>query len=207
MAGAIYAVVVEGLADLGVLKELPDNTLLDAARAINKVLPSIRTESARRILGQINFPNSYLNPGAKRLYVSRLATRGKLEGAITARRRPTSLARFVTGNLQDKQVGVTVQVSKGGKTENLKRAFVIRLNGNADTQGNFGLAIRLPKGKAMTNRKSAVRMANGLYLLYGPSVQQVFLDNQGEGVAEDMVPLALEKLGDEYTRLFDLRLK
>ncbi len=204
---AIYAVVVEGLANLGVLSEQSDAVLLNGARAINKVAPEIRTESARRILSQINFPNSYLNPGAKRLYVSQLATRGNLEAKITARRRPTSLARFVTGPLADKQVGVRVQVQKGGKTQELERAFVIRLNGNSETQGNFGLAIRLPKGKTMTNRKSAVRMANGLYLLYGPSVQQVFLDNQGEGVAEEMIPLALEKLADEYVRLFDLGLK
>src|SRR5690606_20943365 len=134
-----YAIVVDGLANLGMLEELPDKVLLDAARAINKVTPSIRAESARRILSQINFPNSYLNPGAKRLHVSRLATRGKLEAAITARSRPTSLARFVTGGIAPKQVGVNVQVQKGGPSVRLAKAFVLQLNGNADTQGNFGL--------------------------------------------------------------------
>jgi len=208
MAEPVYAVVVRGLADLGLVAQLSDSVLLDAARAINAVAPSIRTESARAILGQVNFPNSYLNPSAKRLYVSRLAKRGNLEAAITARRRPTSLARFVKGSLKDKQVGgMSVQVEAGGKTTQFDKAFVIKLKGATEAMGNLGLAIRLPKGKAIRNRHSAVRMANGLYLLYGPSVQQVFMDNQGEGVAEDMVPLALEKLADEYTRLFDLRLR
>lgn len=202
-----YVLVVEGLEHLGALSDLPPGVALDAVRAINKITPQVRTESAARILRQINFPESYLNLGSKRLFVSRLATRNKPEAAINARRRPTSLARFVTGTLQDKQVGVSVRVKKGGKTEQLRRAFVLRLNSGADTKGNFGLAVRLPKGEELRNRATARRMANGLYLLYGPSVQQVFLDNQGEGVAADMAPVAADKLADEFQRLFDLRLR
>jgi len=204
---AVYALVVEGLEHLGQFADLPDKVKLDAVRAINKITPSIRAESAARILRQINFPEAYLQPAARRLYVSRLATRGKLEAAITARRRPTSLARFITGPVADKQVGVQVKVKASGKTETLRRAFVVRLKGDADTRGNFGLAVRLPKGEALRGRSSAVKLAKGLYLLYGPSVQQVFLDNQGEGVAADVSPLALDRLADEYQRLFDARIR
>lgn len=203
MARNNYLVVVEGLHHLGALSDLPPQISLAAVQAINKTADSTRTDSARRILSQINFPESYLNPGSKRLFVSRLATRGKPEAAITARRRPTSLARFVTGTLADKQVGVQVKVKKNGKTETLRRAFVVRLRGDADTKGNFGLAVRLPKGESLRGRNTAVRMANGLYLLYGPSVQQVFLDNEGEGVAQDVSPIAAEKLADEFQRIFD----
>lgn len=206
-SGNNYMIVVEGLTELGSLADVPANVSLSAVQAINRTLATTRTESAARILRQINFPESYLNPGSKRLFVSRLATRGKPEGAITARRRPTSLARFVTGSLSDKQVGVKVRVKKGGRTEDLKRAFVIRLNSGTDTKGNFGLAVRLRRGETLRNRATATKMANGLYLLYGPSVQQVFLDNQGEGVAADMAPIAADKLADEFQRLFDLRLR
>lgn len=200
-----FVVVVEGITDLKDFNNLDERVKLNMVRAINKVTPQVRTESRNRILSQINFPTSYLDPGAKRLYVSRLATRGKPEAAITARRRPTSLARFITGSAVPNKPGVTVSVSKG-KTETLKRAFVIRLRAgtaNLDTKANFGLAVRLKRGQTLRNKNTAIAMANGLYLLYGPSIQQVFLDNSGEGVAQDVSPYALEKLEDEFNRLMD----
>lgn len=199
----VFAIVVEGLENLDQYRSLGPDADMAAVQAINRTATDARKESARRILQQINFPESYLQPGAKRLFVSRQATRGKKEAAIAARRRPTSLARFVTGKLAPRQVGVSVKVKKGGPVEQLRRAFVVQLNSGADTKGNFGLAVRLPKGEELRGRNSAVRMASGLYLLYGPSVQQVFLDNQGEGVADDVTPFVLDRLGDEFQRIFD----
>lgn len=202
-----YVLVVEGLEQLGAIADLPDNIKLMAVQAINKITPNVRTESAARILRQINFPESYLQPAARRLYVSRLATRGKLESAITARNRRTSLARFVTGPLAPRQVGVQVQVKKGGGIENLRRAFVVQLNGDTDTRGNLGLAVRLKPGESLRGRSKSTKLARNLYLLYGPSVQQVFLDNSGDGVASDMAPVVADKLADEFNRLFDARIR
>lgn len=200
-----FVVVVEGLANLEAYKGMDERVKLNTIRAINKVAPAIRTESRHRILSQINFPTSYLDPSAKRLFVSRLATRVKPEAAITARRRPTSLARFITGTPTPNKEGVNVSVAKG-RVETLRRAFVIRLRAgtaNLDTKANLGLAVRLKRGETLRNKNATVKMANGLYLLYGPSIQQVFLDNSGEGVADDMAPVALEKLEDEFNRLMD----
>lgn len=200
-----FAVIVEGISDLKDFEGADERLKLNIVRAINKIAPQVRTESRHRILRQINFPSSYLDPSAKRLYVSRLATKAKPEAAITARRRPTSLARFIVGSPTPNKAGVTVSVGKG-KTETLRRAFVIRLrSGTADldTKANLGLAVRLKRGETLRNKNATMKMANGLYLLYGPSIQQVFLDNSGEGVAQDVAPYALDKLDEEINRLMD----
>lgn len=200
-----YAVVVEGLEDAREAIALSDSIALNAARAINRVAASGRTEAGRRILREVKLPGSYLNPSAKRLYVSRKATRRSLEGIITARRRPTSLARYVIGNPKRGE-GVTVEV-RPGQARYMRRAFLVRLpagNGPVDTKSNLGLAVRLRPGQTMDNKTQTRRLANGLYLLYGPSVQQVFIDNAGGGVAEDLSPKLASKLGDEFLRLMDL---
>jgi hypothetical protein len=200
-----FVVVVEGLLDLKGLEGADERVKLNMVRSVNKVIAQTRTESRKRILGQINFPTSYLDPSAGRFYVSRLATQAKPEAAITARRRPTSLARFIVGSPAPGKEGVTVSVGKG-KTETLRRAFVMRLRAGSaslDTKSNLGLAVRLKRGETLRNKNATVKMANGLYLLYGPSIQQVFLDNSGQGVAQDVSPFALEKLEDEFDRLMD----
>ena len=200
-----FVVVVDGLLDLKDFEGADERVKLNMVRSVNKVIAQTRTESRRRILGQINFPTSYLDPSGGRFYVSRLATRAKPEAAITAKRRPTSLARFIVGTPTPNKAGVTVSVGKG-KTETLRRAFVIKLRAGSapiDTKSNLGLAVRLKRGETLRNKNSMIKMANGLYLLYGPSVQQVFLDNSGEGVAQDVAPYALDKLEDEFDRLMD----
>ncbi len=201
-----WAVVVEGLQDVAQLGGDLDDIQFNAVRAINTIAERGRAEGKRRILAQVNFPASYLNPAGKRFLVSRTATRGKLEAAIAARARPTSLARFATGTLSPNKQGVNVEVHPG-KARFLKRAFIIKLPAGAaglDTKSNFGLAVRLKAGDTLRNKRNVVRMARGLYLLYGPSVQQVFLDNQGEGVAADLQPELADKLADEFLRLMDL---
>lgn len=200
-----FAVIVEGVYTLKDFENVDERLKLNLVRAVNKITPQVRTESRRRILSQINFPSSYLDPSAGRFFVSRLATQAKPEAAITARRRPTSLARFIVGTPTPNKEGVTVSVGKG-RTETLRRAFVIRLRAGTadlDTKANLGLAVRLKRGESLRNKNATVKMANGLYLLYGPSIQQVFLDNSGDGVAQDVSGYALDKLDAEVDRLMD----
>ena len=47
-------------------------------------------------------------------------------------------------------------------------------------------------------------MRHRLYLLYGPSVDQVFRANDGDGVANDMVPAVERNLEREFLRLLEL---
>lgn len=206
MAGGFsYDITVEGLDDLGGFGEdLKQKALLAAVQAINKTAERARTKAAERIKREINFPPSYLAPAAGKLTVSRTATKGTLEAAVGADRRATSLARFVTNRAAATgQLGVKVQVQPG-RTQEIPRAFLIRLRaGNLpiDTKSNLGLAIRLKPGESLKGAYQKKRMARGLYLLYGPSVDQAFMARKANtGIAGEIEDETLAYLNEEFQR-------
>ena len=199
-----FAVAVEGVETLREIRELAPKIKFAAVQAINKVARDQRTEAARRITDQINLPKSYVAPAGGRLTVSQQAQRTKLEAKITARGRPTSLARFSKG--APGKAGVSLEV-KPGQSSYMRRAFLIRLPQGStltDSRFNLGLAIRLRPGERLQNKVRQVRLDKGLYLLYGPSVQQVFLDNEGKGVAADLADPTADYLEAEFARLLAL---
>lgn len=199
-----FAVMVEGVETLREIKELAPRVKFAAAQAINKVARDQRAEAARRITSQVNLPKSYVSPSGGRLTVSQQAQRTSLEARITARGRPTSLARFSKGS--PGKAGVTVEV-KPGQSSYMRRAFLIRLPQGStltDSRFNLGLAIRLRPGERLDNKVRQVKLDKGLYLLYGPSVQQVFLDNSGKGVADDLAEPTADYLEAEFARLLSL---
>ena len=142
---------------------------------------------------QINFPAGYLEA---RLKVSRRARPGALQAVIQGRDRPTSLARFAAGqtpaNTRGRGVRVTV---KRGQTQVMRQAFLINLR-----NGNTGLAVRLKAGESLRNTQGAVQMSNGLWLLYGPSVDQVFR-SVAEDRADDLAQLASSEFERQFRRL------
>lgn len=203
---AEFAVFAEGLSDLGDLQDIPDRIRLAAVRAINKTARDARADAARKIRSQVAFPASYVAPGQKRLYVSKQAQGRDLEARITARARNTSLARFTTGAARPGKAGVYVTVSPG-KARFMRRAFLLRLPQGStltDTRFNLGLAIRLRPGERLQNKVEARKLSSGLYLLYGPSVDQVFRSRRGTGVANDLVPEIERDLSTEFLRLLDI---
>lgn len=201
-----YAVLVEGLRTLQEFHEVRDEIRLAAVRAINTSADRGRTQAARAIRDEVNLPATYLNPSAKRLYVSKRAQRNDLEARIRARTRATSLARFVTGTTRINKAGVRVEVAPG-RARFLKRAFLVRLpagRASVDTKSNLGLAVRLRPGESLRNKTDVRRLDKGLYLLYGPSVDQVFKARDGSGVAEDIAPGIGQFLEGEFIRLMDV---
>jgi len=193
-ADVIEADLLDGLSS--------DSRKLAAVRAINTAARDGRARAARMIRADINFPAKYVGPSDRRLYVSKQATRSDLEAKITARGRVTSLARFVKGSPTPNAAGVYVQKNK---VQYLKKAFVIRLpqgsNSVTDTVHNLGLAVRLKPGDVLRKKITARRVASGLYVLYGPSVSQVFRANDDTGVASDMSPELADQLVSEFLRL------
>jgi hypothetical protein len=174
-----------------------------AYRAINLTATRARTMAADEIRRQVNFPTSYLNPAEGRLTVANTAGPGDLQAMILGRHRPTSLARFVTRGTPGK-TGVDVTV-KPGKSDEMKRAFIMKLKsgtGGIDTASNLGLAIRVERGTRPTKAWKPVRVSDGLYLLYGPSVDQVF-----QSVRTDITPEADRILATEFERLIALEQK
>jgi hypothetical protein len=192
-----YAVVIEGLDGvIGDLKNLPAEIAENAKRAINSTLRTTRAESARQIFNQVNFGASYLNEEG-RFAISKFASQKDLSGTIRGRDRATSLARYSTksGN------GVFVDVKQGVARRSSRMFFLKLKSGTADidTKFNMGLAVRLKAGENVTNKRNMVQLSKGLYLLYGPSVAQVFASVADQSSTESAL-----KLEKEFIRLMEI---
>lgn len=188
--GAGYLVAVEGLEDIDFSDAAPKIRKL-ASQAVNRTARKYRTESSRAMREEIAFPATYLDSRSTgRLRVSRTANPTSLSATITGRDRATSLARFVKGSRTKGRRAPTVEVGTGQR-EKLSRAFLIELKNQ-----NLGLAVRLSPGERIENKRRMVQMEQGLYLLYGPSVDQVF-----RATAEDVSDDASDFLEQEFLRL------
>lgn len=193
-----YVVFVEGLENTRFTEDTKRSIVTAAYRAINRTSAKARTWADEEIRRQVAFPASYLKPSAGRLTVSKKAARDSLEGRVRGQHRPTSLARFIVGSPPKRGGGVRVEV-KPGIAKFMRRAFLVKLPGGTETKFNAGLAIRLRPGEKLENKRQARRLASGLYLLYGPSVDQVF-----RTVSEDISPASADYLEREFNRLLEL---
>ena len=205
-----FAVFVEGLADVDLSDLDRDSIRRTASKAINTITRKARTAGAREIRKQVNLPARYVSPSGKGFYISETANPGSLQAKITARGRPTSLARFVNGSPKPGKAGVHLEVSPG-RARFMRRAFILNLRGTGGSSdpdlANKGLAIRLRPGERLQNKVDALPFSGKdrqLYLLYGPSVDQVFRSRDGTGVANDRVPRIEEDLSAEFIRLLDI---
>jgi hypothetical protein len=195
----IEAGAIKGLAEF--LEAAEPAASQAAALAMNDVTGKsglVRYKKAMK--SQIAFPGGYLDD-VERFGQTGFASPTRLETKISARARPTSLARFSSGGAIGK-AGVTVQV-KAGRTIHLKKAFTVRLRAGTvldDTSFNVGLAVRVAPGQRIRNKRDTSRMvhlAPNVFLLYAPSVDQVF-----KSVAETETPAVLDMMGNEFFRQF-----
>ena len=173
-------------------------------RSINKTADRARTLASQDIREQVAFPASYLAPSAKRLFVSTKATKASpFEAVISGRDRPTSLARFTNqkhlGGGQRHRGGQVAVTVKPGVRRYIKRAFLVTMNNS-----NVGLAVRTDGGPP-NNAYAPKEIGKNLWLLYGPSVDQVLsAASNGGGIYEEIVPETLDFLNDEFNRQLDL---
>ena len=177
-----------------------------AAIAVNRIARDGRALAAREIRDQVNLPAKYLTPAGGRLTVIQRATAANPTSVIRGRGRPTSLAQYVQGNPKPSVPGVYLEVAPG-RVRFMSRAFLIRLRSGGeltDTKFNMGLAIRLRKGERLSNKTNFTKTKDGLYLMYGPSVDQVFLSNDGKGVAAEIAPDLVGRLQREFERTLRL---
>lgn len=149
-----------------------------AASALNDAAVYGRRLGSQEIRRQINFKANYLDGG--RLAITKRASDSDLEAVVTGRDRPTSLARFRQGapRFGQQRVPPRVRVGASGGSKQVRGAFFMRLRrGNSvitAENANIGLAIRLKEGERIKNKNQMLPIGGGLYLLYGPSVGQVY---------------------------------
>ena len=179
-----YVYVVEGL-DLDLADKVPGQVRKAAMRAVNRATTKGRTASGRAIRNHANLPAGYLTGATGRLELSKPASQSSLERDITGRRRPTSLAQYVSGGSKARGVRVTV---KPGSAKYIKRGFVMKLRSGASESNNLGLAIRTDGGAPAGSFK-AKKINDNLWLVYGLSVDTLFrrvIDEVSPGIADDM---------------------
>lgn len=164
--------------------------------ALNDTARSGARIGQREIERQVAFPAGYLRDPS-RFGVEKFATNSSLTATIAGRGRATSLARFARGATPEssRRAGVSVRVNPG-RTVRMKTAFLVRLRAGNTDGGNLGLAVRLKPGETL-NKYKQVQMKNGLTLLYGPSVNQVF-----ETVSVEMAPDVRDELASEFLRQY-----
>lgn len=164
-------------------------------------------ESSKDIRAQASFTREYLGSaetrGSDRLRIVPATRGGVVEARLVARNRPTSLARFQQGQAGRGQP-VRVRVSPRGGVRSIKGAFQVRLRrGKTVSEDNFneGIAIRLGKDQSIRERKKGKaglpEIFPNVFLLYGPSVAQVF-----NTVSRDVAGRVGNKLEREFTRQF-----
>lgn len=200
------SVIIEydALEDLSTYIEgFPDAATQAARIALNDVAEGEGLAVYRKAISeQVDFGDGYLT--SDRLGVTSKARNNNLAVTITGRQRATSLARFAKGQSvqSTRRKGVRVRVKPGGGGGFMENAWLVRLRkGSSISRDGFnvGLAIRLQPGERLRNKREvkSVQLDQNVYLLYGPSVDQVFRD-----VAVTDTPVVLEKVGNEFFRQF-----
>ncbi len=183
-------IVIQGITSFDEIETLDPKIASILRQAVNETTQEGRRRAARSMEKQVNFPRGYLTGQAGRLGIAKYATKGDLTGIVRGRDRPTSLARFVQGSPKVGAKGVSVTVDPG-KSEFMPSAFLIKLRNN-----NIGLAYRTKNGKAPS--RGAKQLGKGLWLLYAPSVDQVFDETR-----EELKPELEELLRDKFERLLE----
>lgn len=196
------SIIADALKDITEYFEaLPEIATKAMVIAVNETARDSEVDFRDEMRKQISFPRNYLR--GNRFGVTRKATRGAIEATISARDRPTSLARFAGNATPENSRGkaLTLRVKAAGRAVKMVRqdgkpsAFLVRLKNN-----NVGLAVRLRPGEQLANSTGAVQLANNLYLLYGPSVDQVFQDVADKGTPE-VQRIATQKFFRQFARL------
>ncbi len=193
--GLGYVVAVDGLSDLyDDFNKISDKIKARAAMAINATATKYRTVGSREIRELIAFPARYLDSKTDgRLRVRQRASADSLEAAIEGRFDATSLTRFVKGSVRHGRNAPKLHVEQG-KQSVIPNSFIMNL-----ASGNQGLAIRLKPGETIKNKRRMVSFTkkdSNLYLLYGPSVDQLFRQ-----VSREVAPDAAAYLEKEFIRL------
>lgn len=152
------------------------------SRAINHTLGVTRTEASKEIRKQVKLKAGYVRD---KLTIKR-ATVNSLNGAIRTPTRGTLLTRYP--HTRYKNGGAGVQIKPTGGKKRMPGAFFIRFKSGVEA-----IAIRTQNGPGLGR-------SEGLKVLYGPSVSQVFTDVKDDLQASGGNRL-MQRVGHEAERL------
>lgn len=191
---------IEGLANWErQLTLFPERARQAMAIAINQTAKRDAAVSIRKeMMQQVAFKRNYL---VRHTPVRANASSRKLSAKITARDRPTMLARFATDRrIPKRQTGVRVKV-KPSRSVFMKKAW---LHDFGDNGSNLAVMVRTKNGQPPKGvLHGGARYVSGMdaWILYAPSIDQLMGD-----VVEDKRELISKSVEREFLRQFN-RLK
>ena len=170
-----------------------------AALAVSDVAEWGKNLSRRAMLADVNLPADAL--AGRKFRISQRPTQGNPEAVITADNNPLGLSRFVTGDKTPGRAHPTVRIKKGGSVRQFSTgdrpggdySFLI-----PTPNGAAGVGLALRTKTPMRNSSAARKIGRNLYLLSGPSVNQMF----GQ-MLPALVPRIEAKLAGEFARQYE----
>lgn len=187
---------IQGLATF--VARTPEVAAEAAKLAVGDAAEWGRNLSKREMVSAVNLPADAL--AGRRFRISQRPTTANPEAVISADNNPLGLSRFVVGAKAPGTAHPQVRIKVGGATRSFSSpesrgtySFLIPTPGGAN---GVGLAIRT-KGP-LKNSSAARKIGRDLYLLSGPSVNQMF----GQ-LMPTLVPRIEAKLQTEFARQYE----
>jgi hypothetical protein len=193
-------------------REFPELANAAARLSVNSSARFASRLASKVIRGQVAFARNYIGAAGaagSKIRIKKFAQGADLEAIVAAGDRPTSLARFAIGTpsfgkRRKGARGPSVRIKTSGGAQSLKRGFFVKLRRGAvltDEGFNIGLAVRLKKGESLAASQKASPLGGGAYLLYGPSVAQVFDTSMDRDINPAVADYAAEEFYRQFRRL------
>lgn len=187
---------IQGLAEF--VARTPEVAAEAAKLAVGDAAEWGRNLSKREMVSAVNLPADAL--AGRRFRISQRPTTANPEAVISADNNPLGLSRFVVSQKARGAAHPKVRILVGGATESFSDpdikgsySFLIPTPGGAD---GVGLALRTKE--PLRNSRAARKIGRDLYLLSGPSVNQMF----GQ-LMPTIVPRVEAKLQTEFARQYE----
>lgn len=187
---------IQGLATF--VARTPEVAAEAAKLAVGDAAEWGRNLSKREMVSTVNLPADAL--AGRRFRISQRPTTQNPEAVISADNNPLGLSRFVVSQKDKGSAHPKVRILVGGATKSFSDpgtkgsySFLIPTPGGAN---GVGLALRT-KGP-LRNSQAARKIGRDLYLLSGPSVNQMF----GQ-LMPTIVPRVEAKLQTEFARQYE----
>lgn len=170
-----------------------EDILTEAARmAINDTARWAIVKFKEDMYRNVAFPAGYLDRD-DRLTISKHASNASLSAEIFARSEPTSLAQFAIA--ASNQGGIMVNVKRGAMPKRIRRGFIAGLKRGQVAKGNRGLIVRSEGKPSVAYKPKELKTYPNLWLVYGPSVYQVFRMSM-----DRFEPMVQTKLEERFER-------
>lgn len=187
---------IQGLAEF--VARTPEVAAEAAKLAVGDAAEWGRNLSKREMVSAVNLPADAL--AGRRFRISQRPTTANPEAVISADNNPLGLSRFVVSQKARGAAHPKVRILVGGATKSFSDpdikgsySFLIPTPGGAD---GVGLALRTKE--PLRNSSAARKIGRDLYLLSGPSVNQMF----GQ-LMPTIVPRVEAKLQTEFARQYE----